>query len=69
MRLNALLENKADLLEEIKALSNAVRRKTPRDHKDHKGFCGAPDWIRTSGLPGRRTVTDRFKWRNRATFR
>ena len=30
---------------------------------------GAPDWIRTSGLPGRRTVTDRFKWRNRAAFR
>ena len=29
---------------------------------------GAPDWTRTSGLPGRRTVTDRFKWRNRAAF-
>ncbi len=24
-----------------------------------RSFCGAPDWIRTSGLPGRRTVTDR----------
>ena len=34
-----------------------------------EGCFGAPDWIRTSGLPGRRTVTDRFKWRNRAACR
>ena len=42
------------------------KKNSPRNSK---GCFGAPDWTRTSGLPGRRTVTDRFKWRNRAACR
>ncbi len=41
------------------------KKNSPRNSK---GCFGAPDWTRTSGLPGRRTVADRFKWRNRAAF-
>ena len=42
------------------------KKNSPRNSK---GCFGAPDWTRTSGLPGRRTVTDRFKWHNRAACR
>ena len=37
------------------------KERTPKKDryvKTQRSFCGAPDWIRTSGLPGRRTVTD-----------
>ena len=33
-----------------------------------RSFCGAPDWIRTSGLPGRRTQTPKEERPFRAIF-